>query len=170
MHQLCDSFGSLSLCPSLSFCVVSSNPLLLVLYFPTHSLWSLSHVLIDSLCLSMLIFSTSTRLDRILLRCHLVPSVSHPSCFLPRCHISPTCDFFPHFPALIGHLPSSHPTHRSLNGLSPTIISPPLPLPLSPPLSLYLARSTSIPPWVLQTPVWKLKVEGEVVEAEEEER
>lgn len=45
----------------------------------------------------------------------------------------------------------------------------PAPTPLSPPLSFYLARRTSFPPWVLQTPVWKLKVEGEVVEAEEEE-
>lgn len=41
-----------------------------------------------------------------------------------------------------------------------------LPLLFPPPLFLYLARRTSFPPWVLQTPVWELKVEGE----EKEER
>lgn len=39
----------------------------------------------------------------------------------------------------------------------------PLPLLFSFP-SLYLARRTSFPPWVQQTPVWKLKVEGEALE------
>ena len=104
-----------------------------------------------------------------------IPSVSHYSNFLPHSHTSSTCDFFslhmsrylpwldislttPHYPPPIAHWMAS-------------LLRPPLPAPtpLSPPLSLYLARRTSFPPWVLQTPVWKLKVEGEEEEEEEEE-
>lgn len=149
-----------SLCLSLSFLCGSSNPLSLVLYFLiltyfasaitftcTHSNGFFVFVNVD-----VLRFHTIQSHPSLANFLHVLflPSVSRSSYFLPHSHTSSTCDFvfFLHLSALIGHLlyNSSHPTHRSLNGLSPTTISPPLPLlfPL-PSLSISLGGPAFLP-------------------------
>lgn len=76
------------------------------------------------------------------------PPFTHPAGPLDPNHVRPvhlahwSAWSFPR-PSLPSSLPSSFPS------------PPPLPL------SFYLARRTSFPPWVLQTPVWKLMMEGE---------
>lgn len=107
-----------------------------------------------SLCLSMLMFCASTQFNHILhWRFSSMSSFSH--LYLALLTSSHTLTplqhvilFFLHLSALIGHLlyNSSHPTHRSLNGLSPTTISPLLPLlfPL-PSLSISLGGPAFLP-------------------------
>lgn len=166
MHQLRDSFGSLSfssLCLSLSFLCGSSNPSSLVLYFLILTYFASA---ITFTCTHSNGFFVFVNVD--VLRFHTIqshpslanvlflPSVSRSSYFLPHSHTSSTCDFvFSTFICLDWTSPlqllTSNPSFiewpLSYDHLSPA------PTPLSPPLSFYLARRTSFPPWVLQTPV-----------------
>lgn len=126
-----------SLCLSLSFCVVLPIPYHLSFIFKsllTLLLPLLLHVLIPtgSLYLSMLMFATSTQFNHVLLWWFSSLSSSHLYLtFLTSSHTltPPQHVIFPlhvTLSALIGHLlyNSSHSSHRSLNGLSPTTISP----------------------------------------------
>lgn len=164
MHQLRNSFGSLSPLPvslfvsvwffrSLTICLTLFLPLLLHVLIPTDSIF-------QCWCFPL-------QFNHFLLHVLSSSSLSRCSYFLPHSHTFSTCDFF--FPSTCDvlcfdwtsplQLRTSLPSvHWTASLLRPSLLAP---TPLSPPLSLYLARRTSFPPWVLQTPVWKLKVEGE---------
>lgn len=182
MHQLRNSFGSLSplsVYLFLSVCLFQSLiPCVFYFLIPLSFcfchcfyMYSLQPVFVN---VDVLHFhAIQSHISLVILLPVLFPSVSHYSYFLPHTHSSSTCDFFPLY--MSRYLPwldisFTNPHIPPIVHWMDSLLRPSLPAPttLSPPLSLYLARRTSFPPWVLQTPVWKLKVEGEVVDAEED--
>lgn len=159
MHQRCNSFDpflSFS-CLSLSFCVVCQTP---------------SPVLYKPLLLSSYSGFYMCSFQYVCCPHNSTASISDAfSVPLLYLSISSTTWIFSLHILLSHYLPwldnSSHPFHLALNGLSPTTISSCSHSSFPSLLSLYVARRTSFPPWVLQTPVWILKVEGEVLESED---
>lgn len=167
MHQLCNTLSLLSLPLSLFLCGLSipyhwSYAFLITIYFVSATGFTCTHS--NPVYLSIYAIQSHPVLCSPPIFISLFPPTLTPlqreNVYLYMSHYLPWLDISC---ATLHILPIMH-WMASLP--RPSLLAP---TPLSPPFSLYLARKTSFPPWVQQTPVWIQKVEGEVVEAEDKE-